>query len=88
MGLQWGHRLSTVEGRQSPPAERRASHRFNGATASQRWKAVSYIAKVRGWKVLQWGHRLSTVEGLVNYPPEAPLDPASMGPPPLNGGRA
>ena len=62
--LQWGHRLSAMEGvtRSTGSAGRTA---FNGAIAFQRWKGVVGDIVAAAVLVLQWGHRLSAMEGTI-----------------------
>ncbi len=62
------------------------SERFNGATAFRRWKLRERAGWGRGSAKLQWGHRLSTVEtSCARLYTVLPV-PASMGPPPFDGG--
>jgi len=84
--LQWGHRLSTVDGNSSlcalvfqlgasmgPPS-------LNGG-----WLAEGVPDTLLLWW-LQWGHRLSTVDGSSQSSHVPGGNSASMGPPSLNGG--
>ncbi len=61
--LQWGHRLSAMEGRRRRAGTPEPFRRFNGAIAFQRWKVVGAMASPTTMKMLQWGHRLSAMEG-------------------------
>ena len=84
--LQWGHRLSAMEG-----SLRRcglmAALGFNGAIAFQRWKAcVGYCLNL-DVPMLQWGHRLSAMEGLAEVDQSIAMPAASMGPSPFSDGR-
>ncbi len=62
-GLQWGHRLSAMEGRTLVVGVGVVKSRFNGAIAFQRWKVGNPTMDVTELKRLQWGHRLSAMEG-------------------------
>ena len=61
---------------------------FNGATAFSRWKADYRLRLYVQAVMLQWGHRLSAVEIGQGNRHRTGHSNASMGPPPLSGGRS
>ena len=85
--LQWGHRLSAMEGTSPGGCLKGTSPGFNGAIAFQRWKAAILIGEGFHPIQLQWGHRLSAMEGGYVAPVGTPPGNASMGPSPFSDGR-
>ena len=61
--LQWGHRLSAMEGFQLRQTYQPYTTCFNGAIAFQRWKVGDMAKPCPHLNKLQWGHRLSAMEG-------------------------
>ena len=85
--LQWGHRLSAMEG--SQPGTEWASE-ANGLQWGHRLSAMEGLVVfllLRWLRLLQWGHRLSAMEGPQLRIQRRDVGMASMGPSPFSDGR-